>query len=147
MFTDEATFQRNGFINQRNKHFWALENPLLVDDSKSVQDRFKKNVWMGIIGGKVDGAPAHTSGPSMAHLGRRFPGRLISKRGDNPPGNRRLDAGDVCEEHRKSAKTCSLLHRHGWRPFRTYPAPTGLSTRIVPRKHHRSSYTIGTNFM
>lgn len=53
LFTDEATFQKNGFCNQRNNHFWSQENPFVVDDTKSIQTRCKKNVWMGIIGGKL----------------------------------------------------------------------------------------------
>lgn len=53
LFTDEATFQRNGFFNQRNDHYWSVENPFLVNDQKSVQRRFKKNIWAGMIGDKV----------------------------------------------------------------------------------------------
>lgn len=49
IWTDEANFSRNGLFNQRNEHFYALENPNLVYPRNN-QQRFSVNVWAGILG-------------------------------------------------------------------------------------------------
>jgi len=48
LFTDEATFTRNGINNTRNSHNWAQDNPhgTIVTN---FQTRFSVNVWCGII--------------------------------------------------------------------------------------------------
>lgn len=48
LFTDEATFTRNGINNTRNCHNWAQDNPHATVQ-KNFQTRFSVNVWCGII--------------------------------------------------------------------------------------------------
>lgn len=49
LFTDEASFTREGIFNSRNSHVWAEDNPhaTLV---RGYQEKFSVNVWAGIIG-------------------------------------------------------------------------------------------------
>lgn len=54
LWTDEATFTRNGIFNYHNEHFWAHENPHMVHES-NYQVRFSVNVWAGIIGDQLVG--------------------------------------------------------------------------------------------
>lgn len=49
LWTDEASFTREGVNNFHNLHMWASENPHLIRES-SFQQRFSVNVWAGIIG-------------------------------------------------------------------------------------------------
>lgn len=49
LWTDECTFTRRGLFNQHNRHMWAHENPMLMEED-SFQHRFSLNVWAGIIG-------------------------------------------------------------------------------------------------
>ena len=49
LFTDEATFARNGITNYHNDHLWAEENPHGRIITRH-QQQFKINVWAGIIG-------------------------------------------------------------------------------------------------
>jgi Transposase. len=49
LFTDEATFTRDGLLNLHNAHAWSDENPHATIDSHH-QHRFSVNVWAGIIG-------------------------------------------------------------------------------------------------
>lgn len=53
LFTDEATFTRDGINNLRNNHHWSYENPHVTVEC-SFQHRFSVNVWCGIkeVGGK-----------------------------------------------------------------------------------------------
>lgn len=54
LFTDEATFNRNGITNHHNEHIWAEENP----HEKKVthhQRMFKVNVWIGIVDNNLIG--------------------------------------------------------------------------------------------
>jgi len=44
LFTDEATFTRNGINNARNSHRWSHENPLGTVET-NFQRRFSINVW------------------------------------------------------------------------------------------------------
>jgi len=48
LFTDEATFIRNGINNTSNSQNWAQDNPLGII-ATNFQTRFSKNVWCGII--------------------------------------------------------------------------------------------------
>lgn len=54
IFTDEASFTRDGINNTRNSHSWAHENPHEVIEH-NFQNRFSVNVWAGILGGKLFG--------------------------------------------------------------------------------------------
>ncbi|GFU26152.1 transposase-like protein [Trichonephila clavipes] len=49
LFTDEASFSREGIFNTHNSHFWAAANPH-VTRTRAAQDRFLVNVWAGILG-------------------------------------------------------------------------------------------------
>lgn len=53
LWTDEATFTRIGIFNQRNEHFWALNNPHVIRECAH-QVRFSVNVW-AIINGHLIG--------------------------------------------------------------------------------------------
>lgn len=48
LFTDEATFTRDGINNTRNSHQWSEENPHATVDT-NFQYRFSVNVWCGMI--------------------------------------------------------------------------------------------------
>lgn len=48
LFSDEATFTRNGLTNIRNTHVWADENPHAIVETHH-QINFKVNVWAGIV--------------------------------------------------------------------------------------------------
>lgn len=48
LFSDEATFTRNGITNLHNEHVWDIENPHAISEN-NFQHRFSVNVWGGII--------------------------------------------------------------------------------------------------
>lgn len=48
LFTDEATFTRDGITNTRNSHSWALENPFETTETH-FQYRFSVNIWCGVL--------------------------------------------------------------------------------------------------
>lgn len=52
MWTDEATFTRDGINNTHNNHFWSLENPRVMRRRK-FQQRFSVNVWGGIFNNQL----------------------------------------------------------------------------------------------
>jgi len=54
LFTDEATFTRNGYFNCHNKHVWANANPHASFVNHN-QTQFKINVWVGILGDNLIG--------------------------------------------------------------------------------------------
>lgn len=54
MFSDEATFYLNGFINRHNCRYWANENPHWMEESHT-QHPQKLNVWAGLIRGHIIG--------------------------------------------------------------------------------------------
>lgn len=54
LFTDEATFTRNGLNNTRNCHIWNEVNPHATTES-NFQRRFSVNVWCGVIGRNLIG--------------------------------------------------------------------------------------------
>ena len=49
LFTDEATFTREGMFNSRNSHVWSTGNPHATR-TRAGQVRFSVNVWAPIIG-------------------------------------------------------------------------------------------------
>lgn len=51
LFTDEATFTRDGILNFHNMHYWSQDNPHVIS-KKGNQWGFSINVWCGIIGMK-----------------------------------------------------------------------------------------------
>lgn len=54
MFSDEATFHKNGFVNRHNFHYYSDHNPRIFRQIDK-QHRWSINVWGGIIGGFVFG--------------------------------------------------------------------------------------------
>ncbi|EZA49304.1 hypothetical protein X777_12390 [Ooceraea biroi] len=54
LFTDEASFTRNGITNFQNDYVWAEENPHALIQTNH-QHHFSLNVWMGIIGDHLIG--------------------------------------------------------------------------------------------
>lgn len=54
LFTDEATFTRQGMFNSRNMHFWAEENPNATIQTH-FQHTFKINVWAATLGNQFVG--------------------------------------------------------------------------------------------
>lgn len=54
LFTDEATFTRQGMFNSHNAHYWCDENPQ-VKRVSHYQHSFKVNVWAATLGNKLIG--------------------------------------------------------------------------------------------
>jgi hypothetical protein len=54
LFTDEATFTRDGINNSRNTHRWSQENVYAIVKT-NFRQRFSVNVWCGIIDDQVIG--------------------------------------------------------------------------------------------
>jgi hypothetical protein len=54
LFTDEASFTRDGILNFRNTHNWSYENPHAILP-RGHQQRFSVNVWAGIIADRLIG--------------------------------------------------------------------------------------------
>jgi len=54
LFTDEATFTRNGINNTRNSRQWSHEIPHGTVET-SFQSRFSLNVWCGMIDDMLTG--------------------------------------------------------------------------------------------
>lgn len=48
LFSDEATFTREGVFNTHNAHIWSSNNPHTTR-SRAAQQRFSVNVWVGIV--------------------------------------------------------------------------------------------------
>jgi hypothetical protein len=70
LFTDEATFTRNGVFNSRNTHLWSEENPHGAVET-SFQHRFHINVWCGVIDDKILGPfvfNENLTGDAYAHF-------------------------------------------------------------------------------
>lgn len=66
IFTDESTFTNNGMWNRRNAHWWSEDNPHQMQET-GFQDRWKFNVWAGIIGNEILGPvflPPRMDGPA-----------------------------------------------------------------------------------
>lgn len=54
LWTDEATFTRDGVTNYHNEHVWSIENPH-AKRQRAFQRRFSVNVWAGVIGNELIG--------------------------------------------------------------------------------------------
>jgi len=54
LFTDEASFTRDGINNSRNSHTWSHDNPHESSVTK-FQRRFSVNVWCGLLDNKLIG--------------------------------------------------------------------------------------------
>lgn len=54
LWTDETTFTNSGMFNRKNKHFYAVANPHLFQETKP-QIRYSINLWCGIIGNHIIG--------------------------------------------------------------------------------------------
>ena len=54
LFTDEASFTRDGVNNSRNVHTWSQDNPHETTVT-TFQSRFSVNVWCGVIGDRLIG--------------------------------------------------------------------------------------------
>lgn len=68
LFTDEATFSREGVFNHQNLHEWSADNPHNIRQHDH-QHRISINVWAGIIGN-------HLIGPYL--LPERLTGHVYS---------------------------------------------------------------------
>ena len=54
MFSDEATFNEEGIFNSKNNIHWSNENPNATYEHGR-QDKFKVNLWAGILGDQLIG--------------------------------------------------------------------------------------------
>lgn len=54
LWTDETLFSNSGVFNRKNKHYYVVENPLLVQEVRP-QIRFSINVWCGLLDDKLLG--------------------------------------------------------------------------------------------
>lgn len=54
LWTDEASFTRNGILNQHNEHVWARTNPHAFS-THNFQHQWRINVWAGIVGDTLIG--------------------------------------------------------------------------------------------
>lgn len=72
LFSDEATFTRDGFFNLHNAHNYAYvgENPHKIKETKH-QQKFSINVWIGVVGNQLLGPvklPARLTGAHYLHF-------------------------------------------------------------------------------
>ncbi|KAJ8911709.1 hypothetical protein NQ315_013171 [Exocentrus adspersus] len=54
LWSDESLFTNSGIFNRRNKHFYATQNPYLIQEVRS-QIRFSLNVWCGLLNNNLLG--------------------------------------------------------------------------------------------
>jgi len=54
LFSDKASFTRDGVNNLRNLHTWSHNNPYETSVTK-FQNRFSVNVWCGVLGNRLIG--------------------------------------------------------------------------------------------
>ena len=54
LFSDDASFTRDGVNNLRNVHTWSHDNPHETS-VRNFQRRFTVNVWCGVLGNKLIG--------------------------------------------------------------------------------------------
>lgn len=54
LFTDEATFTREGCFNSHNSHTWSYENPNTLRQ-RGFQQQLSVNVWAGMVGNELVG--------------------------------------------------------------------------------------------
>jgi len=52
LWTDECLFTKEGIFNQHNFHYYSEENPFATK-TRSLQRRWKINVWGGIVSNQV----------------------------------------------------------------------------------------------
>lgn len=70
LFTDEASFTRNGIFNFHNEHYYADENPHINHQSRH-QQQFSINVWAGIVQNYLVGPfilPRRLNGQTYLHF-------------------------------------------------------------------------------
>jgi len=79
LFTDEASFTRDGINNSRNVHKWSQENPHETRVT-IFQRRFSVNVWRGLLGNRLIGPFVFhnnlTGNTYEAFLSNELPGLL-----------------------------------------------------------------------
>ena len=79
LFTDEASFTRDGINSSRNVHTWSHENPHETHVT-NFQRRFTVNVWCGVLGNRFIGPFVFdnnlTGSTYQAFLGNELPGLL-----------------------------------------------------------------------
>ncbi|GFV60469.1 uncharacterized protein TNCV_3471041 [Trichonephila clavipes] len=96
LFSDEASFTREGIFHTHNDHIWAVENPHAIR-RRAAQIRFSVNVWAASIATTFemnrflhrrnrqclqhDGAPAHFSGDVRNYLDVTFGQQWIGRGG------------------------------------------------------------------
>lgn len=83
LFTDEATFTREGVYNTHNNHVWADINPHATR-TRGYQHRFNVNVWAGVIENHLLGPyimPKHLTGENY----NRFLQETLPELFDNIP--------------------------------------------------------------
>jgi hypothetical protein len=80
LFTDEATFTRNGMTNIHNTHIWAEENPKAIVETHH-QVHFKFNVWADVVDNFLLGPvilPGNLTGDSfLEFLENNLPDLLV----------------------------------------------------------------------
>lgn len=79
LWTDEASFTKDGVVNFHNLHSWAEENPHEIRPS-SFQRRFSVNVWAGILGANIIGPyilPPRLTGPAYLNFLQNQLGDLL----------------------------------------------------------------------
>lgn len=54
LWSDEARFHNNGVVNRHNSHYWSVENPRWVRETR-FQTRWGVNVWCGLFNGRLIG--------------------------------------------------------------------------------------------
>lgn len=70
LWSDETTFTNSGMFNTRNKHFYAVENPYLIQEVRP-QIRFSINIWCGLLDDQLIGPyfiPGYLTGLSYANF-------------------------------------------------------------------------------
>lgn len=70
LYTDEASFTRDGVFNMHNTHIWSDENPHAIRETGH-QRKFSINVWAGIIDQYLIGPyvlPNRLNGPGYLHF-------------------------------------------------------------------------------
>jgi len=79
LFSNEASFTRDGVNNLRNVHTWSHDNPHETSVT-NFQRRFSVNVWCGVLGNKLIGPFVFdknlTGNTYKAFLRNEFPGLL-----------------------------------------------------------------------
>ena len=85
LFTDEASFCREGVFNIHNSHHWQVNNPHVIYPH-SHQHRFSVNVWAGIVGDNLIG-PYLMPSPLTGAVYREFLQEVLPQLLENIPLN------------------------------------------------------------